>query len=130
MTRRLRVRRTRRTTRPLHRAGGARRLGSRPLGASVTDCSNGVPTEPADQRPAAWARLDPPASARRPRAHRGRHRCSRKSRCGVATGGTSRFAERAAATENPREAREHLQAAREAAEALDAARSRVRSRWR
>ncbi|WP_058993578.1 Sjogren's syndrome/scleroderma autoantigen 1 family protein [Haloarcula sp. CBA1127] len=33
-----------------------------------------------------------------------------------------RFAERAAATENPREAREHLQAAREAAEALDAAR--------
>jgi len=33
-----------------------------------------------------------------------------------------RFAERAAATENPREAREHLQAAREAAEALDATR--------
>ncbi|WP_424001664.1 Sjogren's syndrome/scleroderma autoantigen 1 family protein [Haloarcula salina] len=32
-----------------------------------------------------------------------------------------RFAERAAATDNPREAREHLQAAREAAEALDAA---------
>ena len=33
-----------------------------------------------------------------------------------------RFAERAAATENPREARDHLKAAREAAEALDAAR--------
>ncbi|GCF13719.1 hypothetical protein Harman_16540 [Haloarcula mannanilytica] len=33
-----------------------------------------------------------------------------------------RFAERAAATDNPREAREHLQAAREAADALEAAR--------
>ncbi|MFB6222748.1 MAG: Sjogren's syndrome/scleroderma autoantigen 1 family protein [Haloarcula sp.] len=32
-----------------------------------------------------------------------------------------RFAKRAAATENPREAREHLKAAKEAAEALDAA---------
>jgi len=68
---------------------------------------------------------DPPVSARQTAAS-GRGSDDVAANLDAASGllaqTVHRFAERAAATDNPREAREQLQAAREAAEALEAAR--------
>ncbi|KAA9399426.1 hypothetical protein Har1130_14745 [Haloarcula sp. CBA1130] len=68
---------------------------------------------------------DPPVSARQPSSPEGETgdvAANLDAASALLAETVHRFAERAAATENPREAREHLQAAREAAEALDAAR--------
>jgi len=68
---------------------------------------------------------DPPASARQPAPSEGGAgdvAANLDAASALLAETVHRFAERAAATENPREAREHLQAAREAAEALDATR--------
>jgi len=79
----------------------------------------------ANDQPRGTATQNPPVSARQTSASdstTGDIAANMDAASALLAETAHRFAERAAATENPREAREHLQAAREAAEALDAAR--------
>jgi len=89
----------------------------------------GASSEPsgrtANDQPRGTATQNPPVSARQTRttdSHTGDIEANLDAASALLAETVHRFAERAAATENPREAREHLQAAREAAEALDATR--------
>ncbi|AAV47473.1 Sjogren's syndrome/scleroderma autoantigen 1 family protein [Haloarcula marismortui] len=89
----------------------------------------GVSSEPSGQtsndQPRGTPSQNPPVSARQPTPSEGGTgdvAANLDAASALLAETVHRFAERAAATENPREAREHLQAAREAAEALDAAR--------
>ena len=89
----------------------------------------GASSEPSGQtannQPRGTATQNPPVSARQPTPSEGGTddvAANLDAASALLAETVHRFAERAAATENPREAREHLQAAREAAEALDAAR--------
>ncbi|MDQ2073843.1 Sjogren's syndrome/scleroderma autoantigen 1 family protein [Haloarcula sp. NS06] len=89
----------------------------------------GVSSEPssrtANDQPRGTSSQNPPVSARQTQStdsHTDDIAANMDAASALLAETAHRFAERAAATENPREAREHLQAAREAAEALDAAR--------
>ncbi|MDS0220242.1 hypothetical protein NDI54_02635 [Haloarcula sp. S1AR25-5A] len=87
--------------------------------------SPGSGRQSANERQFETPTQDPPVSARQTAAS-GRGSDDVAANLDAASGllaeTVHRFAERAAATDNPREAREHLQAAREAAEALEATR--------
>ncbi|WP_336336244.1 Sjogren's syndrome/scleroderma autoantigen 1 family protein [Haloarcula brevis] len=86
----------------------------------------GASPEPDQPTPNAQSRetasQNPPVSARRTSSDADDVAAHMEAASALLAETAHRFAERAAATENPREAREHLEAAREAAEALDAAR--------
>ncbi|MFU1781124.1 Sjogren's syndrome/scleroderma autoantigen 1 family protein [Haloarcula japonica] len=90
-----------------------------------TAVSSEPSSQAANDQPRGTATQNPPVSARQPAPSEGGSgdvAANMDAASALLAETVHRFAERAAATENPREAREHLQAAREAAEALDAAR--------
>jgi uncharacterized Zn finger protein (UPF0148 family) len=112
---------------PEARADQPTRQSDRPESAPQTARTADSPEtgrQSANERQSETPTQDPPVSARRTAASSGADDVAANldAASGLLAETVHRFAERAAATDNPREAREHLQAAREAAEALDATR--------
>ncbi|EMA03712.1 Sjogren's syndrome/scleroderma autoantigen 1 (Autoantigen p27) [Haloarcula vallismortis] len=90
-----------------------------------TGTSSAYSGRAANDQPRGTAPQNPPVSARQTRttdSHTDDIAANLDAASALLAETVHRFAERAAAAENPREAREQLQAAREAAEALDATR--------